>query len=144
MKAVLLAMGLLMLAQPVAASSNPLRIAEGYIGYSEVKHRAKLRRLMGVDPRRPWCGAFAGAIIRKAGRKPPKAHNIAISWLRFGKPVRISQARPGDVVVVRSVRNHVGFFHSVRKGKVCLISGNSNNRVRLSCYAMGRVKGVRR
>ncbi len=125
-----------------SAPAGTLDIAKRYIGMSEHKHRKQLRAAMGFDPRSPWCGAFTAMVIRKAGKRPPKAPNIARSWLRYGKPVKASQARPGDVVVVSSVRNHVGIFHHRQGGKLCIVSGNSRNMVRIGCY--GRVLGVRR
>ena len=127
------------------AHAGTLEIAKRYIGLSETKHRKQLKALIGVDPRRtPWCGAYLTAVIRKAGKRPPRGSFMAASWLGYGKAVRLSQARPGDIVVVRSVRNHVGIFHHRQAGKVCLVSGNSRNAVRIGCYPASRVKGVRR
>ena len=131
------------LAQPVKASGM-LEISKKYIGMSERKNRKQLKAMMGFDPRSPWCGAFLTAVAKKSGKKPPKGHNMARSWLRWGNPVKASQARPGDVVVVRSVRNHVGIYKRSVAGKVCLISGNSRDMVREACYARSRVLGVRR
>lgn len=125
----------------INAEASTLSIAQKYIGLHERANRAALRKIMGFDPRSAWCGAFATAVVRKAGRKPPAGHNMARSWLRFGKAVRLAQARAGDVVVLG---RHVGILHSRRAGKVCLVSGNSANRVRMSCYPASKVKGVRR
>lgn len=126
-----------------SAPAGTLEIAKRYVGMSEHKHRKALRLLLGVDPRRtPWCGAFTAMVVRKAGRKPPKGPNIARSWLSYGKRVKVSQARPGDIVVVSSVRNHVGIFSHRQGSKMCLVSGNSRNMVRVGCYS--RIQGVRR
>jgi uncharacterized protein (TIGR02594 family) len=118
------------------------KIAAGYSGLHERTDRKKLSRLVGVDPTRvPWCGAFAAAVAGKAGYEPPRHHLAAISWTRFGRPVKLSKARPGDVVVMR---NHVTFFTRSSRGRVCGIGGNQGNAVRESCYSAGRVKAVRR
>lgn len=134
---------ILAITSPAQATSGTLEIAKRYIGLSEHKNRKQLKALLGVDPvRTPWCGALTAMVVRKAGRKPPKGANIARSWLRYGKPVKVSMARPGDIVVVSSVRNHVGIFSHRQGGKMCLVSGNSRNMVRVGCYS--RIQGVRR
>lgn len=125
---------------PVVAGT--LAIAKQYVGLHERSNRSRIRSMIGVDPVRiPWCGAFATFVVRKAGRKPPKGHNMARSWLGYGKPVKLSAAKAGDVVVLG---RHVGFFHSVMRGKVCLIGGNQSNRVQTSCYASRKIRGIRR
>ena len=135
---------------PVHAEASTLSIAKKYVGLHERANRSSLKRMIGIDPARvPWCGAWAGFVVRKAGRKPPKGHNMARSWLRFGKAVKMSSARPGDVVVLRTrggaiPRFHVGLLYSKPKGRICLIGGNQRNQVQLSCYAAGNVKAVRR
>lgn len=141
MNAIVLALAITLSASTAFAGSSPLSIAQKYIGLHERSNRATLRKMMGFDPRSPWCGAFATFVMRKAGRKPPPGHNMARSWLRFGKAVRLAQARAGDVVVLSS---HVGIFHSLRSGKVCLVGGNQNSRIQMSCYGVNRVRGVRR
>ena len=125
----------------INAEASTLSIAQKYIGLHERANRATLRKMMGFDPRSPWCGAFAGFVVRKSGRKPPPGHNMARSWLRFGKAVKLAQARAGDVVVLG---RHVGIFHSRRVGKVCLVGGNQSQMVKLTCYAASKIRGVRR
>lgn len=130
----------LLVASPVNATT--LAIARQYIGLHEQSDRAAIKHLIGVDPARiPWCGAFVTAVIRRAGRRPPKGSFMARSWLHYGKAVKLSQALPGDIVVTG---RHVTFFHSRRGSRVCGIGGNQMNRVQLSCYAPGKVRGVRR
>ena len=141
MNAILLAIAITLSASTAFAGSGPLKIMQGYIGLHETKNRKQLRAIMNFDPRSPWCGAMMTAVMRKAGRKPPVGHNLARSWLRFGKAVRLAQARAGDVVVLG---RHVGILHSRRGGKVCLVGGNQRNRVQLSCYGVNRIRGIRR
>lgn len=125
-----------------AASADLLAAARQYVGQHERTNRKALKRLIGVDPvLTRWCGAFLGYVARKAGRKPPSGHNLASSWVSYGKPVKLSQAKPGDVLVLHG---HVGVFSGFKKGRVCMISGNSKNMVRSSCVSPKRVKVVRR
>ena len=140
LRTILLALSMLTASQAYAGS--PLKIMQSYQGMHERRDRAALKRIMGVDPARtPWCAAMVSAVMRKAGRKLPPGSNMARSWLRFGKSVKLRNARPGDVVVLA---RHVGLFVQAKGGKVCLLSGNSGNSIRQHCYSAGRVKGVRR
>lgn len=117
-------------------------VASGYSGLHERKNNKALRRLLGVNPARtPWCGAFAAVVARKAGKKPPRGYMRARAWLAYGKPVRLSAARRGDIIVLR---RHVGILQTKKGGKVCLIGGNQSNRVKVSCYHARQVIGVRR
>lgn len=141
MNAILLALAITLSASTAFAGSSPLKIMQSYIGLHEVKNRKQLRQIMKFDPRSPWCAAMLTTVMRKAGRKPPPGHNTARSWLHFGKAVRLAQARAGDVVILG---RHVGVFHSIKGGKVCLVGGNQKNSIRLSCYQIGRIQGIRR
>lgn len=132
------------LAQPVKAAST-LEISKKYIGMSERKHRKQLKAMMGFDPRGPWCGAWATFVVKKAGKRPPKDHNLARSWLRWGKPVQLASIKPDDVVVLGRKRGgHVGFFSRKAGTKICLVGGNQSSAVKETCYARSRVLGVRR
>lgn len=125
-----------------AASADLLNAARQYVGQTERGSRKALKRLIGVDPRvTKWCGAFLGYVVRKAGYKAPPGHNLAASWTRFGKAVKLKNARKGDVIVLRG---HVTIFTRFAGGKVCGIGGNQSNAVQESCYAMRRVVSVRR
>ena len=118
-------------------------------GLHEVKNRKALQSKLGVNPSRvPWCGYAVAYAVKKAGGKPPKTFASGAGWKKFGKPVKLSQAKKGDVVAVASRRarsgRHVGIYSHRDKGRVCLISGNSSNRVRISCYSAKSVRAVRR
>ena len=128
------------------AEANPYSIAKRYMGLHESKHNGKLRKYLGVNPRRtPWCGAFAGTVAKRAGKRVPKGHLRAANWLRAGKGVSLKNARKGDVVVVRTkYGNHVGFYAGRKNGRVLLIGGNQSNRVKISAYRVGSVRAVRR
>ena len=133
---------------PITTSANAgtFAIAKKYMGLHENKHTGKLRKAIGVNPRRtPWCGAFAGTVAKRAGKKAPGGHLKAASWKRAGKAVSLKNAKKGDVVVVRTKRgHHVGFYAGRTKGRVQLLGGNQSNMVRISNYRTGSVVSVRR
>ena len=125
-----------------AQSKSLLSVAQQYIGWHETKNSASLKKLLGVNPRRtPWCAAFVSAIMRQTGRKLPHAPNQSSSWRSYGKAVKLSQAQPGDILVMP---HHVSIFSRRDGGKVCGIGGNQKNSIRESCYPASIIKGVRR
>ncbi len=86
-----------------------------------------------------------GLIARKSGRTPPQSFGIARSWLRFGAPVKLSYARPGDIIVVRTGRSyHVGILSALSKSTAKVMGGNQSGRVRISQFNRGQVVAVRR
>ena len=141
MKALLVAASL-MLAVPTVSTAGMLSVISKYQGMHEVKNRASLKRMIGVDPRRvPWCGAMMTYVAKRAGRKPPVGSFKAAAWQRFGKTVKRSQARPGDIAVVR-YGQHVMIFTGFKSGKACGWAGNTSNRVAHGCW--GGLISVRR
>lgn len=134
------------LAAPDTSFAEMLSQAQKYTGLHEVKHNKKLRAALGINPARtPWCGHFMGLIARTVGRKPPESYGIARSWLRFGAPVRLAYAKPGDVIVVRAGRSyHVGILAALSKSRAQVIGGNQSGRVQLSYFSRGQVVAVRR
>lgn len=121
-------------------------IAKTYVGLHERKHRAKLTRYVGVNPSRtPWCGAFAGAVVKRSGKTPPAGFMKATSWRNWGKGISLKQARKGDVVLVRtSYGHHVGFYAGMDGNRVRVLGGNQSNQVKVSSYRIGSVRAVRR
>lgn len=144
----LIAMALCLAAVHVAtpAPAGTLSIAKQYVGLHERKHTRTLRDLIGANPARvPWCGLFMAAVVKKTGKRPPKAFGFAKSWARYGKRVSTHQAKPGDIVVVRHGRRyHVGLFVAFGKGTVKLLGGNQSNRVQVSQYRASRIVAIRR
>lgn len=134
------------LAAPDTSLAGMLTQAQKYAGLHEVKNNRKLRVALGINPARtPWCGHFMGLIVRTVGRKPPESYAIARSWLRFGAPVRLAYAQPGDVIVVRAGRSyHVGILAALSKSRAQVIGGNQSGRVQLSYFSRGQVVAVRR
>lgn len=123
-----------------------LNQAERYSGLHESKNNKALRGILGVNPRRtPWCGHFLHVVANKAGRQSPKSYGFAKSWRSFGYAVPVSQAKPGDVVVVRTGRQyHAGILQSMNKGTAKVLGGNQSGRVQVSNFSKGSIVSVRR
>lgn len=101
-----------------------------------------------TDDETPWCAAFANWACKKAMVEDTGKLN-ARSFLDIGQPVDLSQAEPGDVVILwrgskTSAQGHVAFFVDQDSTKVCLIGGNQDNSVCLGMYGKDRILGIRR
>lgn len=132
-----------------AAEATPFRYTaiKKLEGLHERKHRRQIKRIVGVDPvRTPWCGAAVAYAVRKAGGVPVKGHLGAANWKRFGKAVKRSGARKGDIVVYRFKRgHHVAIFsHFTKAGRHVACGGNQSNRFKCSSYRNSSMKAVRR
>jgi uncharacterized protein (TIGR02594 family) len=95
-----------------------------------------------------WCAAFTGAMLKRSGY-PHTGKLTARSYLDWGKPVDLSKAQPGDVVVLwrgspTGWQGHVGFFDRQDDGNVYLLGGNQRDQVNVSGYSVDRVLSVRR
>lgn len=128
------------------AVAGPYSIARKYVGLHEKTHTKQLAGTLGVNPRRtPWCGAFVGAVMKRAGKSVPNGYMKAASWTRVGKAVSLKQAKKGDVVVVRTkYGHHVGLYAGQKGGRVLLLGGNQSNRVQVSGYKYGNIRSIRR
>ena len=138
---------LAILTKDADASPKRYEVAKSYIGLKEGTRSAN--RAMGVNTRSvPWCGYFIKATVQRTGGKVPANYASGAGWTGYGRGVKLSQARKGDIVTVYSKpaksKRHVGIYSHRSKGKVCLISGNSGNLVRVSCYAASKVRAIRR
>lgn len=95
----------------------------------------------------PWCAAFVGAKLAEVGLVGTGSLR-ARSYEKWGNTVDLSDARRGDIVVLKrgnsTWQGHVGFFDRVENGKVYLLGGNQNNQVNISGYAIGKIVAVRR
>jgi len=95
-----------------------------------------------------WCAAFVGAMLKRCGY-PHTGKLTARSYLDWGKPVDLSKAEPGDIVVLwrgspPSWQGHVGFYDRQADGNVYLLGGNQRDMVNVSGYSIDRVLSVRR
>ena len=130
----------------VDASPKRLQALQSMDGWHERTNRKALQSRLGVNPAKtPWCGYAVAYAVKKAGGTPVKGYPRAASWKRFGKGVKLSQARKGDIVVIRTKRgHHVSIFTYRKNGRVCLRGGNQSNRMKVSCYRASSVRAVRR
>lgn len=111
------------------------------------------KRYLGTNPtgwNRLWCARWLNMVEQKAGRKGTGS-NFAKSFARYGKPVSLANARPGDIVVTgRKGGGHVGYLVTKNGKTVTLISGNSGGRgpgrrvVAQGNYPVSRIIAVRR
>ena len=95
-----------------------------------------------------WCAAFVGAMLKRCGL-PHTGKLTARSYLDWGKPVDLSKAEPGDIVVLwrgspNSWQGHVGFYDRQADGNVYLLGGNQRDMVNVSGYSIDKVLSVRR
>ena len=129
------------------ASAAAARALERLEGMREGTKRANA--IMGVNTRRvPWCGHAVRYAVRKAGKKPAKSFASARAWERWGKGVRLSAIRRGDVAVFRSKYSrsgrHVAIVTAVKGNKVKVCGGNTRDRVHCGWRAKSRISKVRR
>ena len=92
-----------------------------------------------------WCAAFVGAMIRRAGGKP-SGSLAARSYLKWGEPVDLANAKPGDIVVFRrgnsTWQGHVGFFVSHKAGVIQVLGGNQRDAVNIAGQPVAKLLGV--
>lgn len=135
------------------------KIAESYIGLQEwpgAKHNPEIVKMYAAsgngwvkDDETPWCAAFVGAVLAQAGIKGTNKLN-ARSYLDWGEDIPLSEAQPGDIVVLwRGNRDgwqgHVGFFAGIAEnGNILLLGGNQGNAVSKASFKPNRLLGVRR
>lgn len=138
--------GFFILTENADASQARLTAIKNVVGLHEVKHRSKIKRMIGLDPRIPWCGAAAAYAVRKAGGKPVAGHLKASNWMKFGKKASLSTARQGDIVVLRFKRGyHVGIYSKkLGNGRIEVCGGNTSNSFKCTGYRVSNVRAVRR
>jgi hypothetical protein len=127
-----------MMVQAVMAA-DMVSIARKTAGLHERKHRATLRRMIGVDPvRTPWCGAWLGYVVRLAGKRPPAGFQSSAAWRRAG---RASGPAPGRIVNLK--HRHVALMTGFCRGGVRVISANWRNQVGENCRPFRTIRGYR-
>lgn len=88
----------------------------------------------------PWCSSFVNWAMEKAGYTGTNSA-MAASWKSWGHGVNLSDARPGDIVVLDrgtadTSDDHVGFFVRSGNGTITLLGGNQSNQVKESTYSI--------
>ena len=100
------------------------------------------------DDETAWCAAFVGAMLQEAGL-PHTGKLNARSYLEWGQPVNLKDAKPGDVVVFwrgkpDGWQGHVGFYVGMKGKSIRVLGGNQRNEVNVSNYGIDRFLGLRR
>lgn len=100
-----------------------------------------------TDDETAWCAAFVGSMLKRAGIAGT-GELTARSYLKWGKPVHISEAREGDIVIFKrgssSWQGHVGFLVKVNAKTITVLGGNQSNQVNERDYSRAKLLGVRR
>ncbi len=97
-----------------------------------------------------WCSAFCNAMAEDCGYE--RSGDLAArSWLRVGQEVTLSEARPGDIVVLWRVKRsgwqgHVAFFehYNTTRQIIYMLGGNQSDEVNVAGYTRDRLLGIRR
>jgi len=136
---------------------NYMDIARGYLGTKEGEGPQNNPLIMemyasvGADwvehDSVAWCAAFLGHCLERAGIRSTRKLT-ARSYLTFGEPVELKDAREGDIVVFKrgnvSWQGHVGFYVSDGSGKIAVLGGNQSNAVTIAKYPKTSLLGIRR
>lgn len=136
---------------------STISTAKQYLGMHEVKHNKILRQLLkaqsikndiSIDPATTaWCAAFVNAIERKEGRKGNGRLN-ARSFLTYGSPVALKEAKAGDIVIFArggsTWMGHVSLYVSQDATGITCLGGNQSDSVSYGWYPKARLLGIRR
>lgn len=90
----------------------------------------------------PWCAAFVGACLERAGIRSSRFESAA-SYLKWG--VRLDGPAHGCIVVFsRKGGGHVGFVVGMDKGgNLLVLGGNQGDQVSIKAFPQDRVTGYR-
>jgi len=98
------------------------------------------------DDSTPWCGAFCGWVMTRAGLDLPKEPLRARSWATWGEP--LAAFEPGCVVVTTRgndpASGHVTLGDSMVNGKIMGLGGNQGDAVSIVGIDSSRVIAYRR
>lgn len=129
-----------------------LTLARGLIGLGEVKgakHAPEILQMWkdikrgGIkDDETPWCAAFVGAMLERAGIRSSRFES-AKSYLQWGET--LAEPCLGCVVVFsRDGGGHVGFVVGKDKaGNLLVLGGNQGDEVNVKAFPLSRVTGYR-
>jgi uncharacterized protein (TIGR02594 family) len=94
------------------------------------------------DDETPWCAAFVGAMLERAGIKSTRFES-AKSYLNWG--VQIREPAYGCVVVFsRDGGGHVGFVVGQQQnGNLMVLGGNQSDAINIRAFPLDRVTGYR-
>lgn len=83
-----------------------------------------------------WCAAFVNWCVLRSGYRPQGSAKVS-DWWGWGRPVA---ATYGAICILQPLTvdqassGHIGFLHAQDATNVWLLSGNSQNQVRISAY----------
>ena len=129
-----------------------IELARQFIGLREVKgqeHNPEILQMWkdikrgGIkDDETPWCAAFAGAMLERAGIKSSRFES-AKSYLSWG--VQLKEPKADCVVVFsRDGGGHVGFVVGQDSvGNLLVLGGNQSDAVNVRAFPRARVSGYR-
>ena len=113
--------------------------ADAVLGYFAEAGHPKIR-----DDATPWCAAFAGAMLKRAGLDA-SGSLMARSYLKWGSA--IDAPRLGAITVLTRGKSasagHVGFYLGHAGPRVFLLGGNQSDAVTVEAYEFKRVLGYR-
>lgn len=136
-----------------------LTIARSLIGLKEVRGPQDNPKIMAMyeilghdwveHDEVPWCAAFVGFCLEKAGIRSTRKLN-ARSYEKFGTLIykkgvkgKLTDARPGDIVVFKRGRSawqgHVAFFEKLLRRSIKVTGGNQLNAVNTKPYALSKL-----
>jgi uncharacterized protein (TIGR02594 family) len=136
---------------------TPFDIARSYIGLSEGPGPAdnpvimEMYASVGHDwvehDSVAWCAAFVGHCLERAGIRSTRKLT-ARSYLDWGIPIEVQDARPGDIGVIprgsSRWQGHVFFIDRIEGQWVWGLGGNQNDAVNVKRYPVSKLLGVRR
>lgn len=129
-----------------------LQLARELIGLREVKggkHSPEIVQFWkdikrgGIkDDETPWCAAFVGAMLERAGIRSSRFES-AKSYLQWGET--LDEPCLGCVVVFsRDGGGHVGFcVGKDQAGNLLVLGGNQGDAVNIKAFPLSRVTGYR-
>jgi uncharacterized protein (TIGR02594 family) len=97
----------------------------------------------------PWCAYWIGHCLKEAGH-PHTGSGMARSYLKWGKPVELSEAEPGDIIVSwrgkydDGVTGHVTMFVKQEGDTIYGLGGNQGDAVCVQEFTDSKILGVRR
>jgi len=129
-----------------------LAIARPLVGLHEIRGTEHSPEILGMwraikrsgiqSDEVPWCAAFVGACLERAGIRSSRFESAA-SYLKWG--VRLDGPTHGCIVVFsREGGGHVGFVVGVdQTGKLLVLGGNQSDAVSVKAFPRKRVTGYR-
>ena len=136
---------------------TPFNIARSYIGTTEGPGTADNSIIMEMyasvghthveHDNVAWCAAFVGYCLEKSGIRSTRKLT-ARSYLDWGVPVDVVDARQGDIGVIprgsSSWQGHVFFIDRIEGQWVWGLGGNQDDAVNVRRYPASKLLGVRR